>query len=155
MPCRTSWIILIHLKFFCPTSSQSRLRYDQSMNWWADLLLTLWHSKMWNMSHEPFCDIWETVSGNPAIPTHIVWGNRWSRNKMPTNFYTIKAVIWPRHGLMGGLAPHSVTFKDEKYASWAFLRRLRNDVEATPILCHLVVFKRVAFRAISCNKDIH
>ena len=56
---------------------------------------------------------------------------------------------------MGGFAPHSLTLKDVKYASWAFLQRLRNDVEESPILCHLVVFRRVAFTAISGNKDTH
>jgi hypothetical protein len=81
-----------------------------------------------------FCDVWETVSGRPGIPTHMVWRNRWSRNNRPTEFNNIKAVIWPRHDLMGGSAPHSLTFKDVKYVSWAFLWHLSNDVEQSPIL---------------------
>ena len=46
-----------------PNSMLSRLWYDQGIIWWADLLLTFWHAKMWNMSHEPifilYCGFWE------------------------------------------------------------------------------------------------
>ena len=102
------------------------------------------------MSHEPFCDVWEPIqvfeieadlklfqqyvnsttqlningarggTGKPGIPTHIDWGNRWSKNNIQTKLYTSKAVIWARHDLMGGPAPHHLTFKDVKYVSWAF-----------------------------------
>ena len=44
-----------------PNSIRERLWYDQGMVWWADLLLTIWLSKMWNMSPECFCDIWKTI----------------------------------------------------------------------------------------------
>ena len=64
-------------------------------------------------------------TGKPGVPTHSVWGNRWSRNNRPTKFNTSRAVIWPRHDLMGGPAPHFLTFKDVKYVSWALLWHLR------------------------------
>ena len=119
------------------------------MIWWAHLLLTFWHSTM--LKHVSwaffYCGIWETVVGKLGIATHIVWGNRWSRNNILSKLGTLKAVIWSRHDLMGRPAPHFLTFKDVKYVSWAsfivaFEKWPRHDLMGGPAP-HLLTFKDV------------
>ena len=80
----------------------------------------LWHLK------NSFGDARQFSESLVCLPI-LFWGNRWSRNNRPTNFNKIRAAIWPRHGLMSGLAPHYLTLEDVKYVSWASLWHLRNS----------------------------